>query len=176
MQRMFLIREENGIPTSTAQDAAPAGSVLPSEASPMPITDDQRQAVYRMPTIYPGHPCLVAMQIMCAFDRYSDAAQRTEKGWKAALSSNRVRGAGGAVNQAMEILRKMHDEGATAEEAFSFGCMLWQRSRESDHPDALEPGNEAADQMHSEFVSMASSWIALSISPETAQDASGSMI
>ena len=140
------------------------------------IAESDRIAAFRMRTIYPGHPCLVAMQIMCAFPRYQDAAQTTEHGWSQALSCSQVRGAGGAVNQAMEILRLMSMETMSAAEAFEFGCMLWNRSRRNDHPDALADGNEAAERQRCSFVDMADLWTACDNHPQALQEGPGTTI
>ena len=141
-----------------------------------PLPDGVRRDALRMPTVYPGHPCLIAMQVMAAFPNYDAAAALTVHGWRAALSCSHVRGAGGAVNQGMEILRLMHDESMSEEDAFAFGCMLWDRSRQSDHPDALDEGRTAAEKQSDRFVSMARVWIASSLAAQSLQDASGSTI
>lgn len=144
------------------------------DANPLP--DGVRKDALRMPTVYPGHPCLIAMQIMAAFPNYDAAAAPTAHGWREALSCSHVRGAGGSVNQGMEILRLMHDGSMSEEDAFAFGCMLWDRSRQSDHPDALDEGRTAAGKQRDQFVSMARIWIAFSLAAQSLQDASGSTI
>ena len=141
-----------------------------------PLPDGLRRDALRMPTIYPGHPCLIAMQIMAVFTHYNAAADPTVHGWKQALSCSHVRGAGGAVNQGMEILRLMHDESMSAQDAFAFGCMFWDHSRQSDHCDALDEGRTAAERQRDQFVSKSRVWIASSLASQSLQDAPGSTI
>lgn len=137
------------------------------------ITPEQREATLRMSTVYPGHPCLIAMQIMCSFPSYVAAEKRTKAGWPEALACSDVRGAGGAVYQGLTVLRQVCEDSKSAEEAFEFGCMLWQRSRESDHSDALEEGNAAAEKSKADFIAMAENWFSQQPVPQAAQEAAG---
>ena len=161
---------------TVASIAASDASSSASARDDHPLSDDVRRDALRMRTIYPGHPCLIAMQIMAAFTRYDAAAAPTVHGWKQALSCSHVRGAGGAVQQGMEILRLMHEESMSAQDAFAFGGMLWNRSRQSDHRDALDEGRTAAERQRDQFGSMASVWIASSLAAQSVQDAPGSTI
>jgi len=140
------------------------------------ILAEHREDVLRMPVVYPGHPCLIAMQIMCAFPSYAAASQRTKHGWAEALSCSHVRGAGGAVNQVMELLRLMTEESMPPEEAHSFGCMLWKRSRQNDHPDALGRGETEAERRRDLFLSLSSFWTSLQHAPQEPQEAPGMTI
>lgn len=134
---------------------------------------EHRQDILRMSVVYPGHPCLIAMQIMCSFPSYEAASQPTRHGWAEALSCSDVRGAGGAVNQGMELLRLMAEESMHPEEAHSFGCMLWKRSRQGDHPDALEHGEIEAERHRDLFLALSSSWMSLRHAPQEPQEGPG---
>ena len=153
-----------------AHNADPISTVEPPHNA---VLDEHREAVLRISTIYPGHPCLIAMQIMCSFPSYDAANQRTKEGWPEALSCSMVRGAGGAVHQGMELLRLMVEESTLPDEAQSFGCTLWQRSRESDHPNALEQGNIEAQRHRDLFLFLSSAWIAGQHAHQSTGDAPG---
>ena len=137
------------------------------------VLTEHRQNILRMSVVYPGHPCLIAMQIMCSFPSYEAASQPTRHGWAEALSCSDVRGAGGAVNQGMELLRLMAEESMSPEDVHSFGCMLWKRSRHGDHPDALERGEIEAERHRGLFLSLSSSWTSLRHASQEPQEGPG---
>ena len=114
----------------------------------------------RIDTVYPGHPCLIAIQIMDNFQDYAAATQRTKLGWPEALSCSNVRGAGGAVYQGLSVLKQMDEDPDDIEAAFAFGCMLWERSRQSDFLHVMGDGKTAAEKHKDLFIEKASSWFA----------------
>ncbi|MAC11055.1 MAG: hypothetical protein CMN74_02250 [Sphingorhabdus sp.] len=123
----------------------------------------------RIDTVYPGHPCLIAIQIMDNFKDYSAATERTKLGWPEALSCSNVRGAGGAVYQGLSVLNHLQKNPDDIEGAFAFGCMLWERSRHSDFPDALDKGKDTAEMHKDLFADKASSWFASDAQDEEVQ-------
>ena len=104
-----------------------------------PFDDELRHCISHMPTVYPGHPCLLAMQIMIAFPSADAALEKTTDGWPMALTSHMVRGAGGAVYQAVSVIKLLADKPDRPNAAFEHGVALWRASRtRGDHPHKLE--------------------------------------
>lgn len=161
------------MPNSATVDTHPSVETDALMAVRDSILAEHREDILRMSVVYPGHPCLIAMQIMCSFPSYEAASQPTKHGWAEALSCSDVRGAGGAVNQGMELLRLMAEESMPPEEAHSFGCMLWKRSRQGDHPDALEHGEIEAERHRDLFLSLSSSWTSLRHTSQEPQEGPG---
>lgn len=127
-----------------------------------------RSGSIQINTVYPGHPCLIAIQIMDNFKDYAAATERTKPGWPEALACSDVRGAGGAVYQGLSVLEHLNKNPDDIEGAFAFGCMLWERSRQSDHPDALDKGKAAAEKHKDLFSERALSWFATKTQTEEA--------
>lgn len=130
----------------------------PSQTANCAAGDEQANTVPTR-TIYPGHPCLIAMQIMDNFPTMSDASERTAHGWPEALSCSNVRGAGGAVYQGLSVLRKLCENPSDIDGAFAFGSMLWERSRQSDHPGQFDEGVAEASKWEARFHAQAKAWL-----------------
>lgn len=120
---------------------------------------DEVLRLYRMDVVYPGHPCLIAMQIMANFPTYNKAKQPVKEGWPSALSCNAVKGAGGAVYSGLAVVRQIDAKPHELEEAFERGCEIWNDARQSDHPDQREAGNQKAQEMKEDFMLMARRWL-----------------
>jgi hypothetical protein len=89
------------------------------------LTDEERRACGDIP-YYPGHPITLAVQIAQAFPTLAEAHARTEFGWCAALSCNKVHGAGGSVYSALQALDKLRNgERLEAVVAWADGCREW---------------------------------------------------
>ena len=88
------------------------------------FSDEHKEAIRRMPTVYPGHPCLIAMQIMAAFPDAEAALKKTEHGWPEALSNSSVGGAGGATYQGVSVIKKLVENPGKPNEAFEWGVEM----------------------------------------------------
>jgi hypothetical protein len=116
-------------------------------------------SAYRQHHVYPGHPVMLALEIMDAFPDHEAAHERTEQGWPVALSHSGVSGSGGAVYQGLEILRLVHEGESTPEEAYDFAQEIWVRSRQSDFRENLERGVEEATALRDAFLSRVQDWV-----------------
>jgi len=114
----------------------------------------------RIDTIYPGHPCIVAMQIMANFRTYAEADKKTDQGCSEALSCTNVHGAGGAVYTALNLVEEIEANRDDPQKVFDLGCRHWIKARRSDFNHKTEEGNAAAEAMRSEFLFMVRSWLA----------------
>lgn len=121
-------------------------------------------------TVYPGHPCLIAMQAMANFDDHKAMTKHTKDNWPEALSCSNIRGSGGAVYQGLVVIDKIMEGHDAIEAAFDLGCTFWKRSRKSDFNHVLEEGNKAADDYREDFIEQASAWL----SRQQNEDASAS--
>lgn len=109
---------------------------------------------------YPGHPIQIALEIMAAFPDYRSASEITEKGCAAALSSMKVSGSGGAVNQGLEVLNYLY-EGSSPQQAYKAGCKMWEDSRKGgDFIQHLGAGNDLAHRIKDEFIKKSKDWMA----------------
>lgn len=114
----------------------------------------------RINTVYPGHPCIVAMQIMANFRTYADADARTKDGWSAALSCRNVHGAGGAIYTALNLVEEIEADPDNPQKVFDLGYQRWIEARRSDFNEKTQEGNAAAEAIRSEFIFMVRSWLA----------------
>jgi len=105
--------------------------------------------------VYPGHPVLLALQIMQEFTSLADANRRTSHGWPAALSSSAVTGAGGPVYDALEIL---HLARSDPQGAYLRGCEMWRDSRTSDFSHKMQEGIDAAERHKQDFLEACEKW------------------
>jgi hypothetical protein len=108
--------------------------------------------------VYPGHPVVIALEVMDAFADYDAAYERTPQGWPAALSHSEVSGSGGAVYQGLEILRLVREGESTPEQAYDFGQEIWARSRENDFRENLESGIAEAEIIREAFLERVRDW------------------
>lgn len=103
--------------------------------------------------VYPGHPLIIAYEIMLAFEGDLDKAfapsydKNGEKlGWCEALSDSRVSGAGGCVHNGVRLLKYIQDGVLTPLEALDWCDGLWAYARSSDFADRIDEGQEQAER------------------------------
>lgn len=119
--------------------------------------------------VYPGHPSIVAYEIMLAFEddlakAFAPSYDRDGKklGWCEALSNSEVSGAGGCVHQGVTLLRRIQDGTLTPLEALDYGDVVWGHSRGwgkqedgcwlGDYGRSFEEGQEQADRFKAELL------------------------
>jgi len=109
--------------------------------------------------VYPGQPLVVALQVMEMFESWSAASARTEHGWPAALSHSGVGGAGCAVYNALELLKRIQ-AGLKTEEAVVVSREMWRRyvGHQDSYKDRVQPGLDAQLELEPKFVEKAKVW------------------
>lgn len=113
----------------------------------------------RIQHVFPGHPVAIALEVMASFPNFAAANRTSTHGWPEALSCMSVNGAGGAVYQALDVLRELSEGGRSPEDAFSKASTLWQESRSSgDFVENLEAGNLQALELRPRFLEAAAIW------------------
>lgn len=100
------------------------------------ITDEQRRAAGDI-AYYPGHPITLAVQIAQAFPTLEEAHATTEHGWSAALSCDKVDGAGGNVYAALQALDKLR-KGESLESVLAWADGCREYPYRADWPAACE--------------------------------------
>ena len=67
-------------------------------------TSATRESILQMSVVPPGHPCLIAMQIMEEYEAYASAIDRDDSGLLAVMGNSNIRGTGGNVQQTIHFL------------------------------------------------------------------------
>lgn len=112
--------------------------------------------------IYPGHPITVAWQIIKTFASPSEALTIDTTGGlncPAAVSDNRISGAGGEVHRACELLRRAKN-GASAEELMAWADEAWTSGQAGGHTKAVQPGLAQAEKLKPHFPGALAAWLA----------------
>ncbi len=109
--------------------------------------------------VYPGHAVAVALQIMNAFPNLDAANKRDDDEFPAALNHPEVTGAATEVFSALQLLTWARDYGVSPEQFIQRANETWTASRmKGDHADALEPGQQQADDLRDAFIAKYSQW------------------
>lgn len=114
----------------------------------------------RFSYVYPGHPVIVAICIIHAYDKASDALKPTEHGWCHAVGSAKVPGAGDCARAGSDIIRMLH-EGKSVTEAIEFANDYWQRLTRpgsNNHEEQRISGQEQANRNIELFKQMVKNW------------------
>lgn len=108
------------------------------------ISDDLLEELY-VTSIYPGHPVTLALAIIGEYDTY-EAAFEKEPNTPAALGNSRIRGAGGNVYAALDLLASLR-RGVPFKDAVAEADRYWARcdDNENRYPEKFAKGQEQAD-------------------------------
>lgn len=112
--------------------------------------------------VYPGHPLVVAWEIISVFKTPSDALRVvTDHGLNCpeAVADNRISGGGGEVFRACDLLRRAKD-GATPEELIAWADECWRTGQAGGHLKAIEPGLAQAEKLKPLFAEKLARWLA----------------
>lgn len=107
--------------------------------------------------VYPGHPAVMAYNIMCVYDSYSAAIETTQHGFSSALGHCDVLGSGGEVHQGIAFLKAIK-QGETKESVFDRFSDQWRSYGAGGHLDAVKPGQEKADKVKSILFEAIDNW------------------
>ncbi len=112
--------------------------------------------------VYPGHPLVIAWEIMSVFDSPAEALRTvTDHGLNCpeAVADNRVTGGGGEVHRACDLLRRAL-AGASAEELMAWADERWISGQAGGHIKAIEPGLAQAEKLKPLFAERLAAWLA----------------
>ncbi|MFK4705631.1 hypothetical protein ABIC83_002470 [Roseateles asaccharophilus] len=116
--------------------------------------------------VYPGHPLVLATAIMKIFPTFTDANATTEHGWSAALSDQRIPGAGDHVGAAMRVL-EIGAKGGAVDEMVQYATRYWTDGRAGGHERNVASGIEQAAAIEPHFRAAAASWFTAPALAET---------
>lgn len=111
--------------------------------------------------VYPGHPLVVAYEIMSVFTSPEDALKPCRTGGlncPEAVADNRISGGGGEVYAACNLLH-LAQQGASAEELIAWADERWVSGGAGGHTNAIEPGLKQAEKLKREFTAKLETWI-----------------
>jgi hypothetical protein len=107
--------------------------------------------------IYPGHPLVIATEIMEVFPSFAAANEPTVQGWSAALGDQRITGAGCHVGAAMRVL-KIGREGGRPEDMISYANRYWDEGKAGGHVKNVEAGRLQSQAVETRFLELCQSW------------------
>ena len=113
-------------------------------------------------TVYPGHPLVLAWEILSVFE--SPSAALTIDGRHGltcpmAVSDNRISGGGGEVHAACELLQRAL-KGESTEALTAWADKRWTEGKAGGHHKAVEPGLAQAAKLKAEFPAKLAAWLA----------------
>jgi hypothetical protein len=110
--------------------------------------------------VYPGHPLMIALEVMRHFPSAADAFDSPDLGSRAVLGSTAISGAGDMVHLACDLLLRYRETRNSAE-AVAFAYSRWERvvgPLTGNNEKAFVPGMERARQLEAEFVAALEQW------------------
>lgn len=113
------------------------------------------------PTVYPGHPLVVAFEIINVFGSPEEAFKPVESdslNCPTAVADNRVSGGGGEVYAACELLQRAR-KGHPVEELIAWADMRWSSGQAGGHVKAVAPGLQQANKLKSVFSEKLAAWL-----------------
>ncbi len=112
--------------------------------------------------VYPGHPLVIAWEILSVFESPEDAlAVKQVQGHRylTAVSDNRISGGGGEVRAACDLLQRAL-KGESAEALMAWADQRWLESSAGGHHNAVEPGLAQAAKLKADFPAKLAAWLA----------------
>ena len=110
--------------------------------------------------VYPGTPLIVAMDIMDVFDSLEEALSLDENNRSAALTHQKVRGAGDAVCAACRLLKYI-DKTSSVENSYFLAVGYWTEMvgpNTGNHENQFVPGIERMREYRNTFIKRAKEW------------------
>lgn len=121
--------------------------------------ESQAYRLQRMPPdlreafVYPGHPTVVALEVLWEYDgRIEEAFAPSGYGWPAAQGNNNIRGAGGEVGRGIALIHHVISGTMTPEEAVRWGETGWHRGKAGGHKKAVKPGQDASNRVRDQLI------------------------
>jgi hypothetical protein len=108
--------------------------------------------------VYPGHPLVLAAAIMYLYPNLEAALAQVTPGCSAALSDDRVSGAGCHMRAALTCLG-MGAAGGTVGEMIDYAQRYWVDEGAGGHVDQVEAGNMQAEKMKPVFQRLIGPWL-----------------
>lgn len=112
-------------------------------------------------TIYPGHPLVLAVEIISIFPTPFEALERTQSGLlqgPRAVLDDRISGGGGEAYNASNLIR-MAVEGTSAEDLIEWADKVWINTAAGGEHAAIEPGLEQANKLKPLFEKLLKAWL-----------------
>lgn len=112
--------------------------------------------------VYPGHPLVVAFEIISVFPTPESAlaiCKDSGLNCPGAVADNRITGGGGEVHAACNLLRKAQ-QGMEAGELIALADQWWVSGGAGGHAKAVEPGLLQAAKLKHEFPVRLATWLA----------------
>ena len=107
--------------------------------------------------VYPGHPAVVAYNIMLVFDKLSDAMANTEHNFPEALGNSSVEGAGGEVYVGLRFLKEAA-KNKDWEALYREHSEHWAHYRAGGIEKNVTPGQEKADELKPLLLKTMAEW------------------
>jgi len=107
--------------------------------------------------VYPGHPVVLAVMIMKKFASWKEASARTKYTFPAALGSQEIPGAGGAVYSALDVLKRIK-LGISCEDALAEANRVWKIERDNGYAHNYAEGQKKAEALIPLFKELIKSW------------------
>lgn len=129
---------------------------------------DSMQMITGEYPVYPGHPLVIAYQIMAVFPTPSSALQMDTSGGlncHKAVSDQRISGGGGELNAACTLLAKAIG-GTAADELIAWADERWVSSQAGGHAKSVAPGLSQAEKLKPQFPQKLQHWMVTESSNE----------
>lgn len=118
--------------------------------------------------VYPGHPLVVAVQIMSTFGSIAEASAPTEHGWPEALGNSDISGAGCHVGAGLRILQR-GAAGASPDDMIYDANRYWTEGSAGGHTKNVASGTTQAHQLEAHFRARVVDWLAAGPPPHSRQ-------